>query len=278
MKTLYDQVDQLFQFSENPVKRVGTGFKTIDDLIRGPAPGEVCMILGRSFSGKSILAQNIINHNKDLPSIFFSLEMPYMQAIVRMYSMWSETPSSDNQTSLEQGKVNSKVWDMVLAFPLHVIDDKGGQTLEDMSRKLMEFDIYYKTRPAFVVIDYLELVAGAKASGEGFAAVEAVSTSLKDWAKEEEMRVFLLHQTNRQEKRWQPPNEDSARFGGYTEADFVIGMWRPHTDPDIDYWDAMSIKHHLNLNLIKDRVFFNERDKIEMMITPTLRILDGTSK
>ena len=57
----------------------------------------------------------------------------------------------------------------------------------------------------------------------------------------------------------------------------MIGMWRPHTDPELDYWDAVSIKHHLNLNLIKDRVFFNEKDKIEMIITPTLRIVDDTS-
>jgi replicative DNA helicase len=277
MKTLYQQIDSLFDFSENPVKRVGTGFKVIDDMIRGPAPGEVCMILGRSFSGKSILAQNIINHNKELPSIFFSLEMPYMQAIIRMYSMWSDTPSGTNQLQLDEGKVSPDMWNMVLDFPLHVIDDRGGQSLEDMSRHLEEFEAELKVRPEFVVIDYLELVAGAKASGEGFAAVEAQSTMLKDWAKEESMRVFLLHQTNRNEKRWQPPNEDSARFGGFTEADFVIGMWRPHTDPELDYWDAMSIKHHLNLNLIKDRVFFKERDKIEMMITPTLRIIDGTS-
>ncbi len=276
MKTLYQQIGDLFAFSDNPVKRVGTGFKVIDEMIRGPAPGEICMILGRSFSGKSILAQNIINHNKELPSIFFSLEMPYMQAIIRMYSMWSDTPSGDNQSQLDQGNVSAKLWDMVLDFPLHVIDDRGGQSLEDMSHRLEEYEGEMKVRPEFVVIDYLELLGGAKASGEGFAAVESQATMLKDWAKEEEMRVFLLHQTNRNEKRWQPPNEDSARFGGFTEADFVLGMWRPHTDPELDYWDSIAIKHHLNLNLIKDRVFFNEKSLIEMMITPTLRILDGT--
>jgi len=276
VKTLYKQVEGLFQFADNPVKRVPTGFKELDQLIRGPAPGEVCMILGRSYAGKSILAQNIILHNKELPSLFFSLEMPYMQALVRMYSMWSDTPSGENQNALENGHVESNIWDMVLDYPYHMIDDQSGQSLEEMSRKLEEFEAELKVRPEFVVIDYLELLGGAKASGEGFVALESQATMLKDWAKEEEMRVFLLHQTNRNEKKWQPPNEDSARFGGYTEADFVIGMWRPHTDPEIPYYEAMAIYSELNLNLLKDRVFFNEKDLIKMHITSSLRIEDGT--
>ena len=85
----------------------------------------------------------------------------------------------------------------------------------------------------------------------------------------------LLHQTNRQEPKWMPPTENSPRFGGYTEADFVVGLWRPHTNPKIAYWDAMNIKHHINFNVLKNRAFFEERSLIEMRFTPSLRIVDG---
>jgi len=275
VKTLYQQVEKLFAFAEQPTKRIGTGIKAIDNLIRGPAPGEVCMILGRSFSGKSIFGQNIIQNNPNVPCIFFSMEMPYLQAVIRMYSMWSDTSSYENQDKLEQGKVDTEAWDMVLDFPNLIIDDRSSLGLDEMSQQLEDYEAAYKVRPEYVVVDYLELIGGAKASAEGMAAVESQATMLKDWSKSEEMRVFVLHQTNRLEKKWNPPTEDSARFGGYTEADFVLGMWRPHTDPDLDYWDSMAIKHHLNMNILKDRVFFQEKALIPLKIAPSGRILDA---
>ncbi len=275
MNTLYEQVDALFDFADNPVKRVGTGLKQVDALIGGPAPGEVCMIIARSSAGKSVVGQNIILNNKELPSIFFSMEMPSMQAVLRLYSMWSDTSAKDNQHALEAGKVEAKVWEMVLDFPQHIIDDTASQSLNDLTARVKWFETEYKCRPEFVVVDYLELLDGAKASGEGFTAVEAQATLLKDWAKQEEMRVFVLHQTNRQEPKWKPPTENSARFGGYTEADFVIGLWRPHADPKIAYWDSINIKHHLNMNVLKNRAFGEERSLLKMKFTPSLRIIDG---
>jgi replicative DNA helicase len=272
MKTLYDQVDALFKFAESPVKRVGTGIKEIDALIGGPAPGEICMIMARSYAGKSIVGQNIIHNNKELPSIFFSMEMPYMQAIMRLYSMWSNTPAANNQHALEAGHLDKDVWDMVLAFPNHYIDDRSALTLEEMSLTIQKYEDFHKFRPEFVVVDYLELLGGAKASGDGFSAVESQATMLKDWAKQEEMRVFVLHQTNRQEPKWKPPTENSPRFGGYTEADFVVGLWRPHCDPDLPYWDSMAIEHYMHFNVLKNRAFFKEKALIEMKITPSLRI------
>ena len=274
MKLLYDQVQALFKFAESPVKRVRTGFKQIDDLIGGPAPGEVCMIIARSYAGKSIVGQNIIHNNRELPSVFFSMEMPYMQALIRLYSIWSDTDAATNQHELEAGHVNNKVWEMVLAFPQHLIDDRTGLTLQEMSERLEAYESEFSTRPEFVVVDYLELLGGAKASGDGFLAVEQQATMLKDWSKQEEMRVFVLHQTNRQEPRHRPPTENSARFGGYTEADFVIGLWRPHANPHLPYHEAIGIKNKMSFNILKNRAFFKEREKINMIITPSLRIID----
>lgn len=276
IKLLYDQVKDLYDFADNPVKRVGTGMKPIDDLIGGPAPGEVCMIMARSYAGKSIVGQNIINNNRGIPSIFFSMEMPGMQALMRLFSMWSDTPAVENQHALENNSLSDKVWEMVLDYPKHVIDDRASQSLYDMSLRVEQFEEEFDCRPEFVVIDYLELLGGAKASGEGFVAVEQQATSLKDWAKDEAMRVFVLHQTNKQEPKWKAPTEDSARFAGYTEADFVVGLWRPHYDPELSYWDRLAMKDHMFFNVLKNRAFFQEAEKIDLRIEPSLRIVEPT--
>jgi len=230
------------------------------------------MIMGRSYSGKSIIGQNIIYSNAELPSIFFSMEMPAMQAVIRLYSMWSDTPSGDVQMMVENGNPPADMWEMVEAFPQHVIVDKPGLSIPEMSEELYKFEGQYGVRPEFVVVDYLELLGGAKASGEGYLATEMQSTMLKDWAKIENMRVFVLHQTNRQERQWMPPTEDSARNAGFTEADFVIGLWRPHKDPSLDFLEQMHKKNIFAANVLKNRPFFHEKDLINLRITPSLRV------
>ena len=270
--SLYNQVQALYEFADTPVKRVGTGLTGIDDLIVGPAPGEVCMVVGRSYSGKSIVGQNIIWHNNDLPSIFFSMEMPFMQALVRLYAMTNNVPSHDVQASIESGMPADDFYDLVDYYPRHVIVDEPALTLQGMSIALEDYEDAFGVRPEFVVVDYLELLGGAKASGEGYLATEMQATMLKDWAKMESMRVFVLHQANKQEPRWLPPTDSSARNGGYTEADFVIGMWRPHLDPELDYIDKQALEGTVNFNVLKNRAFFRESDRINTYITPSLRL------
>jgi len=70
----------------------------------------------------------------------------------------------------------------------------------------------------------------------------------------------MLHQTNKSLRHGDAPDEDAARYGGFTEADIVIGVWRPHKwqpknkgdqpmpTPSIDY-----LKGYFGINLIKNR-------------------------
>ena len=255
-ETLTEQVEKLKEFSYNPAQRVRTGLKEIDDICGGPAPGEVFMIIGRSFTGKSIVGQNIVVNNPTLGSIFFSLEMPYITALQRMYAMWSGVSHTDVLEMTEQAALPEQIDYMADAYPKHRIVDTEALSLDAMSVYLRKYEEYYDgSRPEFVVVDYLELLGGAKRSGEGWAATEVQATSLKDWAKREEMRVFVLHQANRQEQPWQPPTENSARGAGYTEADFVVGLWQKWRDPDIDYTDLLFEKDKMYLNILKNRAY-----------------------
>lgn len=195
-----------------------------------------------------------------------------MQALTRLFAMEFNIPAVNVQADIERGKPSDKIWDLVERYPRHVIVDEPALTLDGMSAKVEEYEDQFNTRPEFVVVDYLELLGGAKASGEGYLATEMQATRLKDWAKREDMRVFVLHQANKQEPRWLPPTDSSARNGGYTEADFVIGMWQPGVDPDLPYVEALSLKETICFNILKNRAFFRESDRIESRIYPSLRL------
>lgn len=196
------------------------------------------------------------------------MEMPRIQALIRLYSMWSDTPSPEVQEMVEAGNPPDSIWDMVEIFKTHRVVDHTAINVDEMSQELELTD----PRPEFVVVDYLELMGGAKISNEGGGAVDAQATMLKDWAKREEMRVFVLHQTNRANEEWKPVQKDDARYGGFTEADFVVGIWRPHRDPKLDLWEKIQKKSIIAANVLKNRAFFEEKEYMELSIKPSLRI------
>lgn len=270
--SLKEQISGLREFSANPAQRIRTGLKLVDDMCGGPAPGEVFLVLGRSFTGKSLVGQHIIVSNPEIPSIFFSLEMPYITAIQRMYSMWSGSSHRDVQEMTEKNSLPHHLDIMAEEFYNHRIVDQAGVSLKDMSYYIKLFENTYGERPAFVVIDYLELLNGSKVSGEGYLRTEATAAALKDWAKQEEMRVFCLHQTNKQEDPWNPPTENSARGAGFTEADFVIGIYQKWRDPTIDYHEYVYEKNRLRVNVLKNRAYGNttQHKDFAFEITPSL--------
>jgi replicative DNA helicase len=273
IRTLVDQVAGLRAYSSNPQQRVRTGFESIDILCEGPAPGEVFTILGRSYSGKSIVAQNIIVNNPQLGSIFFSLEMPYILAVQRMFAMWSDIPNYTVQEQVKGNTLTPMLESMAEEMVRHLIVDHSAVSTHDMMYYVNAYEDYFGAKPDFIVVDYLELVSGVKTSGEGWIATEAAAQQMKDLAKEAEIPVFLVHQTNKQEPEWEPPSRSSARGGGYTEADFMVGMWRPGLNPKMPYEQKVELGETILFDVLKNRVFGKHNPHpLEYRITPSLRL------
>jgi replicative DNA helicase len=226
----------------------------LDILTEGPAEGEVFTVVGRSYVGKSLMATNIMVNNADKGLIFYSLEMPARQALLRMYATWAGV---DHQTASAQVRSNSlprQLETMAEELEHQVIVDKSALSLQEMAVYLEAYDRMFGQRPDAVLIDYLELIGGAKASGDGWTRTEATAGSLKDWAKDEKMPVFLLHQANRTEPVWEEPGQDSARGAGFTESDVVVGMWQPWRNPKLNEAQQQLMRNEVHLNVMKNRV------------------------
>ncbi len=249
--TLKEQIEDVRNFAENPQQRVRTGMKSIDLITEGPAEGEVFTFLGRSFSGKSMVATNIMANNPNLSIVFFSLEMPARQAIMRLYSTVYRLDAQDVFKQVSAGSLPD-MFDELADYLPHQIIIADDLALGDMSMYLMQYEEYYGQRPAAVIIDYLELIKADE--GEGNWRTEYIAKALKAWARKEAVAVFLLHQTNRIEKVWDPPSEDSARSAGYTEADVVVGMWVPGRDPNLQMFDAQALQGQVYFNVLKNRI------------------------
>lgn len=272
--TLADQVARLEDFAKNPRQRTRVGIESLDILTEGPAAGEIYEFMGRSFSGKSIVAANIMANNADVPLIFFSLEMPERQALTRLYSVYENVDHHSVQDQVKQGSLPKLFHSFPEKLEKQVIIDKSGQTLDDLSFYMDLYTQYYEERPAVVIIDYLELIRYHE--GEGHHKTELVAKRLKDWSKDEDIAVFLLHQTNRTEPEWEPPTADSARGAGFTEADVVVGMWQPARNPKLSELERMAVDGEIHMNVLKNRINgrITHGKDIKLKMTESLRFVD----
>ena len=251
---LADGVADLRLFSQNKQQRIPWGIPSLDIITEGPAAGEVFTILGRSFAGKSLVGTNIMANNPDKGLMFFSLEMPTRQAVQRLFATWSGVDHRSVQAMTRHNSLPSTLEDMAQTLERQVIIDKSALTLGDMTVYVQAYARFFGERPHAVIIDYLELIGGGKASAEGWVRTEATAGALKDWAKDESMPVWVMHQTNRTEKQWDPPTADSARGAGFTESDVVVGMWQPGLDPELGMAERAVLENHIYFNVLKNRV------------------------
>lgn len=267
-----DQVQRTYEFHANPDLRIPTGWESVDPyLLGGPAPGEVVYLLGRSHTGKSMFLLNIMYNSPHVPMVLFTLEMPYHQAITRLTAM--ATDQSDDVV-WRQLTHHALDWSQspLLEFDHWIIDD-ARLTLKQMG------DIIWKLRhdydeemwPRAALIDYLELIR-SPSKEYGYERTETLARELKAWSKEMELPVFVAHQSNMTIKRWEPPDEGAARGAGYTEADAVIGIWHPASDPSKNpsYEDQRIFK----AKVIKNRIAGKLSEDLEFQLDSALKLWD----
>lgn len=272
-KNLTEQLYQLKDFAANPRQRIPTGIQALDDLIWGPAEGEVATFIARSGVGKSLIATNIMVNNPDSKLIFFSLEMPAHMCIMRMWAHQADRPHDEVFKLVYSNTIPDEAFDLANALPYHVVVDEPGLTLDDMTVYIERYAEYYGDRPDAVVIDYLEEVGGAKASGEGWTRTEATASALKVWARKQRVGVYSLHQANMKTEPWEPVMQSSAKGGGFTESDIVVGLWKPGRDPDLGTASREARKNDLSMNVIKNRITGRLEDELHCLITPSMRVV-----
>jgi replicative DNA helicase len=273
IRSLTTQVKDWRKEVGNPKRRVPLGWPALDDLVRGPAGGEVFTLIARSHVGKSLFATNVMANNSKAPIIFFSLEMPEAQVLQRIAAHLFNVPAKEIEEHEYRRELPDFVDELPNRIPKQVIVDQSSLSLNDMSVYVDDYNTWFGERPSMVIIDYLEEIGGGQASGEGWVRAEATASAVKAWAKDEKLGVVLLHQTNRITKNFEAPNEDSAKGSGYTQADVVLGMWRPGWDPDLDIGTRKERENYIGINVIKNRVRGIKHEGLGFRLDPALRIV-----
>ena len=210
------------------------GFQNSDLIILGGRPG----------SGKTAYALNEVLECglRNIPVVFFSLEMSEKQIIGRMLSIISgidSTKISNKNLTASEWLYLKKCADLLKEMPI-IIDDTSG--ISPIELKIKCNKLKREKGIKMVFVDYLQLMkVKNKKVNNREQEVSEISQSLKNLAKDLDIPVMALSQLSRsveQRGSSKRPLLSDLRDSGSIEqdADVVMFMYRPEYY-NIDTWD-----------------------------------------
>lgn len=217
-------------FREGAVSYLKTGFDELDSMLHIDE-GDLVILAARPSVGKTALALNIASNVccQKVPVLFFSMEMPSRQLMLRVISAHARMDYTRAVRSMSDDVYDGRVLDRVgeiHGWPL-TIDDSGRMTSSELCTKARR--AARKRQPGLIVVDYLQELKGSGGGDKRQGEIEEAAKELKALAKELGCPVLCLSQLNREsEKRKSPPGMADLRDSGGIEqaADSVLILHR----------------------------------------------------
>lgn len=228
-KPLSAVATEYLQWATDPNPRVPTGYPILDSRTSGGAAyGEVILVNCRSQVGKTTFGLNVVANNVERPAVFFSLEMHGRYILPRLAAIHTDTPTEDIERQMRTLQRSDVVERTVNDFRRLAVIDKPAMTLKEMGQALDEVQQAWGQRVELVVIDFLELMGGIPSLNK-VEKIDDLTQKIKNFAREWDVVVILLHQVSRTEGSGgdKPLDITSGRYGGEVSADYVLGAYRP---------------------------------------------------
>ncbi len=235
-----------------------TGFTYLDKVLTGLAKSDLVILASRPGMGKTSFALNIMMNvaQRDVPVMFFSLEMTKDQLAARVLSFEAQVDSH----IFRSGVSDDSVWrdltmtsERLSSRPVF-LDDSSLITVAEMKSKMRQQNQQARAagRPpiGLVIIDYLQLMSTGKRSENRVQEVSEMTRNLKIMAKDLNVPILVLSQLSRSPEKSRGgdrrPMLSDLRDSGSIEqdADIVMFLYRESyydDSPEVDRRNAQCI-------------------------------------
>ena len=207
-----------------------TGFYDLDKKTTGFNEGDLVILAARPAMGKTALVLNMALSNVEAGNgvIFFSLEMPAEQLMLRMLAAKTSIPLQN----LRKGDLDDNQWaNLTGAFEdlnqkKLFVDDGGSVNINQLRARVRKLAQNEDNKISMVVIDYLQLMQGT-GNKDRHQEVSDISRGLKMLAREMKIPVIALSQLNRgvESRPDKRPMLSDLRESGAIEQDADIIMF-----------------------------------------------------
>lgn len=220
-KPLNEAVDEFIRFAENPDLRVSLGMPVFDELIRGVAPGELCLINGFAHSGKTVLATEILMANADNPTVLFTPDETRPAVLTKLAAADTGVGAEELERRIFRQDQTARqiLLDVAAKYQQLAVYDET-VTLHQMDLMFAEAQEAFGMKPKAVLFDYAEQLNES-------TDTKGKIDELKRWGKRHGVALFVLHQTSRSAgAAGRELGIDSGSYGGEQQATFMIVVRR----------------------------------------------------
>jgi len=187
--------------TRNPITGIPTGFDDLDKKTAGLQSSDLIIVAGRPSMGKTAFALNLVEHavmESDGAVLFFSLEMPAEQLVMRLLSSLGRI----DQGRMRTGELHEDDWPRFTSAVSQLkdrnfyIDDTPAispNELRNRARRVAR----ESGKLGMIVVDYLQLMRGSGNPENRTNEISEISRSLKAIAKEMKCPLVALSQLNR---------------------------------------------------------------------------------
>ena len=269
---VFEHIERL-QESATDIPGLETGFRDLDRMTTGLHPGDLAIVAARPAMGKTSWVLNVaqsvaIEH--EVPVALFSLEMSKEQLVQRFLCAEGRVDAQ----RLRRGKLaydeyqrlaraagllnTARIW----------IDDSATANVLEMKAKARRLKA--EEEVGLVVVDYIQLMTGARRTENRVQEVGEISRGLKSLARELEVPVVALSQLSRapEQRPDRRPQLSDLRESGSIEqdADLVMFLYRQEYYHGPTDKDGNSLEGKAELIVAKQRngptgtvdLFFNK--------------------
>lgn len=250
---IIEHMDTIGQRLINDHKGITTGLKDLDAKLNGGwHRGQLVVIAGRPGMGKSALSlHNALEAaSAEYGVLYLSMEMTCAELADRALAAYGKI----NLGNILSGVMKEEEWGRVTVangklhdLPFHVVDRSNLNFFQVAS-----YARRHKRKHGLdvLVVDYLQLMAGAGEGDKRHSEIEEITRSLKALAKELSIAILLLSQLSRKTENARKPKLSDLRDSSSIEqdADVVIFIDREEVDNPETTW-----KGYADLHVAKQR-------------------------
>jgi len=207
-----------------------TGFVALDKKTTGFNAGDLVIIAARPAMGKTSIVLNTALQNLERGDgvIFFSLEMPETQLMIRLISAKTGIPLQNvrkGELDPDQAKKVEQAFQDLSTKKLFV-DDGGSVNINQLRARARKIAQSEDNNVKLIIVDYLQLMSGTGGQDRRLT-VDEISRGLKLLAREMEIPIIALSQLNRglESRPDKRPMLSDIRESGAIEQDADIIMF-----------------------------------------------------
>ena len=280
IKRLFTPKTEQMQRMRSDLKSGGEwqfGIRGFDEVTLGGArPGNLVTLIGKTHTGKSLLAMNMVARNRGHRTLWVSPDETESMFWGRYAAIRLQIGQKDWISRLI--REDPKAWErtsQIIADESNLHFESTGMSVDDLDKalRIATTQLWDGQRPEVLIYDYLELIRGG-GSGDA-ASVQSKIESFKQLVSDWRIIGIVIHQSGRGSgTRGQAGGIDSGRFASTSESHFVIETWRRWDDTSLDEDTRRFYENEISVGLWKNKAGEGAKAEVNLTIDPSGRLLE----